>query len=193
MLLVRHAQSAWNESGRWQGRADPPLSELGRRQAVSASSRLGAIDAIVTSPLERARDTAHAFAVATGVGPVVVDDDLVERDIGPWSGLTRAEIEDRWPGALDEGRLPAGFETDELLVQRSSVTLSRIGAMFDGATVVVVTHGGVIRSLERHHGHDGGMLANLAGRIVAHESGALVLGERIALLDDDELTVPAQL
>ena len=57
----------------------------------------------------------------------------------------------------------------------------------------MVTHGGVIGTIERHHGEPSGRLANLSGRTLTHSGTALVLGERLALLDDDELTVPAQL
>lgn len=193
MLLLRHAQSAWNELGRWQGRADPPLSELGQRQARAASSRLGALDVIVASPLERARTTAQVFAEATGIGPVVIDDGLVERDVGEWSGLTRSEIEKRWPGYLADARRPPGFEPDESLLERALASLDRIHALFDGSTVVVVTHGGLIGTIERVHGETDGRIPNLGGRAVTHAGTSVVLGERMVLLDDDELTVPAQL
>jgi probable phosphoglycerate mutase len=193
MLLVRHAQSAWNEQGRWQGRADPPLSELGRHQASAAAARVGVVDAIVSSPLERARDTAEAIASATGIGPVSLDDDLVERDVGEWSGLTRAEIEAGWPGFLDAARRPPGFEPDDDLVARVHLAVARLVTAYPGADLLVVTHGGVIGSLERHYGEPGGRLPNLAGRAVTYSGTSLQLGDRIALLDDDELTVPAQL
>jgi probable phosphoglycerate mutase len=193
ILLIRHAQSAWNEQGRWQGRADPPLSELGRQQAAAAAARVGAVDAVVSSPLERARDTAETIASATGIGPVAFDDDLVERDVGEWSGLTRGEIESGWPGYLEAARRPSGFESDEVLVARAHLALARLITAFPGADLLVVTHGGVIGSLERHYGAPGGRLPNLAGREVTHTGASLFIGERIALLDDDELTVPAQL
>lgn len=192
-LLLRHAQSAWNEQGRWQGRADPPLSDLGRRQAGAAAGRLGAVDAIVASPLERARVTAEILAEANGIGPVVVDDDLVERDVSEWSGLTRAQIEAEWPGYLDEARRPPGWEEDDAVVARALAVLARVEAMYRGASVVVVTHGGLIGSLERHHGAPSGRIANLSGRLVSHDGTGMAMGERLVLLDDDELTVPAQL
>lgn len=189
MLLVRHAQSAWNDEGRWQGRADPPLSELGRRQALAAATRVGAVDAIVTSTLERARHTAEILAEAVGIGPVVHEPELVERDVGEWSGLTRAEIERDWPGYLADARRPPGFEDDDELLARVLPAITRIASVFDGADVLVVTHGGVIRTLERHLGELAGALPNLAGRAVVRTDSGLVLGERVTLLDDDDLTV----
>src|ERR1700704_2099238 len=92
VLLVRHGQSEWNALGKWQGQADPPLSDLGRAQARSAAHSLGSLDAIYASDLQRAMETAAIIANALGIGPVVVDPDLRERNAGEWSGLTRAEI-----------------------------------------------------------------------------------------------------
>ncbi len=71
ILLVRHGESEWNADGRWQGQADPPLTERGRRQAVHAASALGTIDAIVTSDLERASETGAILARLLGVDQVV--------------------------------------------------------------------------------------------------------------------------
>src|SRR3954449_1914254 len=100
LLLVRHGQSEWNAVGRWQGQADPPLTELGREQARLAARSLGALDAIFASDLQRATETALIISNALGVGPVVIDPDLRERDAGEWSGLTRSEIEEQYPGYL---------------------------------------------------------------------------------------------
>ena len=101
VLLIRHGQSEWNADGRWQGQADPPLTDLGRHQALHAARNLGTVDAIVASDLQRASETALIIAEALGVGPVVLEPGLRERDAGEWSGLTRAEIERDWPGYLD--------------------------------------------------------------------------------------------
>jgi probable phosphoglycerate mutase len=193
LLLVRHAQSAFNAQGRWQGHADPPLSDLGRRQAVAGASRLGHLDVIVASPLERALATAAILAEVAGVGPVEIEPDLIERDVGEWTGLTRSEIDEAWPGYLAESRRPPGFEDDERLVRRALAAVARIASNYPGAEVLVVTHGGVITSLERHHGEPRAPLPNLSGRTVTHGPEQVVLGERIALLEGDELTVPAQL
>lgn len=193
MLIVRHGQSEWNAEGRWQGQADPPLSELGRRQALHAGTRLGTVDVIVSSPLVRALDTATTIAETLGVGPVVVEPDLRERAAGEFSGLTRAEIEARFPGYLEEGRRPPGYEPDEVLLARTLAALDRIEETYRGAEILVVSHGGVIYALEQHHGEPFARIPNLGARWVTHHGERIELGERVVLVDDDELTVPQQL
>jgi probable phosphoglycerate mutase len=194
LLLVRHGESTWNVAGRWQGHADPPLSDLGERQAVAARSTplIAPPDAVWTSDLARARRTAELLAEPLGLTPRA-DARLRERDVGEWSGLTRAEIEERWPGWLVARRSPAGFEGDEPLAARVLAALRDIAAATPDATVVVVTHGGVIRAIERHHGAGAEPVPNLAGRwLVAADAGSFVLGDRQLLIDPDdiEVTVP---
>ncbi|MGH9121899.1 MAG: histidine phosphatase family protein [Acidimicrobiales bacterium] len=117
MLVLRHAQSTWNADGRWQGWADPPLSDEGVRQAHVGGSQLlealsGAWDAQrFSSDLLRARRTAEILGQSAGLtSPLQIDDRLRERDVGAWSGSTRAEIESIWPAELarwDAGELTA--------------------------------------------------------------------------------------
>jgi broad specificity phosphatase PhoE len=193
MLLVRHGQSEWNADGRWQGRADPPLTDLGRLQAFHAAARVGAVDVICASPLARALDTARVISEQLGVGPVVVEPDLVERDAGEWQGLTRPQIEAAWPGYLDTDRRPPGYEDHQHLVARARGALDRIASEYGGADVLVVTHGGLIGALERDAGLPWERLANLAGRWVTHQGDQIALGDRLVLVDHDELTVPNQI
>ena len=193
MLLVRHGQSEWNALGRWQGRADPPLTDLGRQQAFHASARIGSVDVVCASPLQRALDTARIISEQIGVGPVVVEADLAERDAGRWQGLTRAEIEDGWPGFLDTGRRPEGYEGQEALVERVHGALDRIAAEYQGAEVLVLTHGGVINAVEHDAGLPWERMPNLGGRWVTHHGDRLTVGDRLVLVDDDELTVPSQI
>jgi broad specificity phosphatase PhoE len=202
VLLVRHGQSEWNAVGRWQGQADPPLSDVGRAQARSAARSLGALDAVFASDLQRATETATIIAGELGVGPVVVDPDLRERDAGEWSGLTRAEIEEQFPGYLDStpsfaagaARRPPGWEPDDSVLERALRALATIGSAVDGGDVLAVTHGGLIYVVEGHLGHDGPIhrLANGAGRWVVVDGDRLTLGDRVLLVDDDEapITVP---
>lgn len=194
MLVARHGQSEWNAAGRWQGQADPPLSDLGRAQARLAADRVGAVDVIVASDLQRALETAAIIAAALGVGPVVVDEGLRERDAGEWSGLTRAEIERHWPGYLAEDRTPPGFEPDDAFRVRTRGALDRLHAAYQGAELLVVSHGGVIYGLEAAHGLPVERIANLGARHVHHHGDRLALGERIQLVDEDDLrTLPGQL
>lgn len=190
LLLVRHAQSEWNAEGRWQGRADPPLSELGTTQAAQAARRLGNVDVIVSSPLQRAVVTAETIAEHTGVGPVQIDADLAERDVGAWSGLTRAEIEEGWPGYLDQRRQPEGFEPSESVLGRLDAAMARIEAAHRGADVLVVTHGGLIYVLEEHHGMPFERVPNLGARSLTHHGDRVELGLRLALLDEPVETTP---
>jgi broad specificity phosphatase PhoE len=219
VLLVRHGQSEWNADGRWQGQADPPLTDLGRHQALHASRNLGAVDAIVASDLQRASETALIISGELGVGPLVLEPGLRERDAGEWSGLTRAEIERDWPGYLDpppadrhasfgtapatdaaaqpkaRRRRPPSWEPDEVLLERVLAALARIHDLAPDGEVIAVTHGGVVYALESMLGSSFERLANLGGRWIELGPGGAVhrLGDRVVLVDPDELTVPTQI
>jgi broad specificity phosphatase PhoE len=194
VLLVRHGQSEWNAEGRWQGQADPPLTDLGRLQAREAARALGAVDAVWASDLQRAVETAAIIADRLGVGPVVVHADLRERDAGEFSGLTRPEIAARYPGYLDDGRRPPGWEPDELLVARAVRAVQAIAAEVPGGDVLVITHGGLVYALEQHLGEEFVRLANAEGRWLEVGPGAaLRLGERVLLSAPEDTTVPNQI
>jgi broad specificity phosphatase PhoE len=192
-LLTRHGQSEWNALGRWQGQADPPLSDLGRRQAHEAARSLGAVDGIWASDLSRAAETAVIVGDDLGVGPVVLDADLRERDAGEWTGLTRAEIERRYPGFLADGRRPAGWESDEALLERAQRTLRRIADAAPGGDVLVITHAGVVFAVERHVGLDMTRLANVEGRWLTLGRNGLTAGDRVLLAEPEDVTVPRQM
>jgi probable phosphoglycerate mutase len=166
LLLTRHGQSTWNAEGRWQGQADPPLSDHGREQARVAADRIGAVDVVVSSPQQRALETAVIIAEVTGIGPVLVNDDLRERSAGAWSGLTHDDIARRFPGWLETGRRPDDFEPDETLLDRVVPALEAMVDEWPGSTVLVVCHGGVIRALETALGLDEGRIPNLSGRVI---------------------------
>jgi probable phosphoglycerate mutase len=207
ILLARHGQSAWNASGRWQGWADPPLTTLGRRQAEAAARSIGAVDAVVASDLDRAVATAVVISEAIGIGPVVVEPGLKERDVGEWTGCTREEIAAGWPEvfrAYTGGPVPGappvtppGGETVDALVARVTAALGRVADLLGpGAEAVAITHGGVIRSIERHLGREPGPIPNLGALWVeVGPGGRLTLGERVLLLDPGEVavTVPRQI
>ena len=195
LLLVRHAQSTWNEQGRWQGTEDSPLSGLGVAQARAAAERVGAFDAVISSPLQRAHTTASILAEANGVGPVESDVRLRERHAGAFQGLTKAEIDERFPGMRERGDHPDGWEDDAAVIDRATAALAEIaGRVGLGATVLVVTHGGVIRCLEELLGaRRDAKLANLGGRWFRLAPGVLEAGETVELLEGAEATVPDQL
>jgi probable phosphoglycerate mutase len=129
---------------------------------------------VIASDLTRARRTAEIVAAALGLGGVEIDPGWRERNVGEWSGLTRAEIEERWPGQLlawREGRLerPPGGEAQAELEARVRAVIER-AAHAEGA-VLVVTHGGVIHTAERMLDVEMSRIGNLAGRWV-EEGGA---------------------
>jgi probable phosphoglycerate mutase len=195
ILLVRHGQSTWNADGRWQGRADPPLSDLGRRQAevaVDALRDLG-VHRLFASPLARAHQTATIVGGALGL-VVEADPRLQERDAGEWTGRTRAEIEAGWPGFLADGARPVGFETDDILHERALAAVHDIAAVAT-EPVVVVSHGGLIRVVERALGSEPHSVPNLGGldirRIDGHGGHVLELAGRTLLVDPDAVTVTA--
>jgi uncharacterized phosphatase len=146
ILLARHGETEWNREGRWQGWADPPLNDLGRVQAHELADQLRAttFDAVYASDLRRAHETAVILADPHGMA-VVTDADLREIDLGAWSGLTHAEIAERFPG----GERPDGETRDQHSV-RVLAAVERIARAHPGERVLVVAHGGCVRALQRH-------------------------------------------
>lgn len=198
LLLVRHGQSTWNATGRWQGWADPPLSELGEAQAAEAAASLTGmgITAVASSDLVRARRTADILAQALAVEVVRVDPALREYDVGDWCGLTRPEIEARWPGLLADwhtGRLTAtpGGETRKAFVERIMAAVTRLTDCPDlGDRAVVVTHGGVIKALQRSLGVEFDSVPNLSGRWISRGAdGELLAGEFVPLVAEEVRTL----
>ena len=197
LLLVRHGQSEWNAENRWQGQADPPLSGLGEEQARDAAGRLREVgfSSVVTSDLRRARRTAEILAEALELR-LEVDPDLREIDVGDWTGLTQPEIEAQWPGELaawSEGRSesPLGGETRTHLVERARASLARVASgAVPGDRVLVVTHGALIRNLDRALGLRPASMSNLGGRwYEADGNGSLVAGEVVSLADPEDKTL----
>jgi len=178
LILARHGETTWNREGRFQGHADPPLSELGRCQAAELAVQLEAAppDAIYASDLRRAHETATIVGAALGI-PVAVDSDLREIDVGSWSGLTREEIQERYPegwARLLAGELGHDGETREQLLERVHAAALRIAAEHHGRRVLVVSHGGSLRALRRHvTGQQQEVLENCATYELALVEGVL--------------------
>lgn len=182
ILLARHGETEWNRIGRWQGHADPSLNEVGRRQAEElAESVVGAgISAVYASDLARARETARVVADRLEL-PLVLDPALREADVGSWSGLTRSEIEQRFPERFAlwlAGQTGHDGETREQLIGRVVAATHRIAAAHPGERILLVTHAGVIRALRRHAAGDpGGAVVNGATVAMTLLEGALVVEE----------------
>ena len=202
LLVLRHGQSEWNAEGRWQGQADPSLSPLGAKQARDGAQRLAAAEAfttLVTSDLRRARRTAEILAEVLGLD-VWIDPGLREIDVGIWTGLTRDEINAGWPGELadwSEGRSesPPGGETRTALTDRARSTLLRLaGEASPGERLLVVSHGALIRNLDRRLGLEPHGIGNLGGRwYEANGDRRLVPGDVVSLTDPEERTLSPSL
>ncbi len=193
MLMIRHGQSEWNAQGRWQGQMDPPLSDLGREQARVAAQSVGDVDAIVASPLLRAFETASIIGDHLGIGPIEPYDGLMERALGEWQGLTRAQIDEGWPGWVeDEERRPKGWEYDDEVLSRTLKALTEVAGKYPGGHVVVAAHGGVIVTMEKHLGVSDGRVPNLHGRVVLFHHGRsgdpFTAGDPVALVPQDMRT-----
>jgi broad specificity phosphatase PhoE len=151
ILLARHGETDWNREDRFQGHADPPLNELGRTQANGLAATLADVElaAVYSSPLRRALQTAEAVAASRGLEPVLVDA-LREVDVGSWQGLTRAELEARFPNQfarwLDYGQGWEDGESYDELGRRVVSALLELAATHTGARILAVTHGGPIRA-----------------------------------------------
>lgn len=154
LLLVRHGETTWNQENRWQGQADVPLSETGHAQARRLAQRLLAegrpIQALYTSDLSRASQTADILGVALGMRPAA-NIAWREMDIGVWSGLTTDEVIARHPVEWERIRagedLPrGGGETFAQFQSRLVRGAMRLLEQHAGEDVAVVTHGGAVRA-----------------------------------------------
>jgi ribonuclease H / adenosylcobalamin/alpha-ribazole phosphatase len=146
-ILLRHGDTRLSPEHRFNGLCDLPLSDSGTRQAQAAACRLAAgapIDAVVSSPLQRAAGTAAIVAAKLGLTPVI-DDDLRETDFGDWDGFTLAEIQQRWPEAAaawrrDPVQAPPGGESFADTALRVNRACDRLLQDHGGQTVLVVCH-----------------------------------------------------
>jgi broad specificity phosphatase PhoE/ribonuclease HI len=155
-LLLRHGQTELSVQRRYSGRGNPALTDLGRRQAEAAAQYLaqkGGIAAVITSPLQRAYDTAAAAAKALGLD-VSVDEDMIETDFGAWEGLTFGEAAERDPELhrrwlRDTSIKPPDGESFDSVANRVRRAQRRIIAEHGGDTVLVVSHVTPIKTLLR--------------------------------------------
>ncbi len=157
-FLIRHGETDWNVTGRWQGHTDIPLNKIGLMQAQRLAARLRSegqqFDAIYSSDLQRAWTTALAVGEVTGVVPQAVLA-LREINLGTWSGKTRPEIaayDAETLARVDAGEdVPrGGAERLADLYERVSAALEQLAELHPQATLAVVTHGGTIRAALTH-------------------------------------------
>ncbi|WP_030783401.1 histidine phosphatase family protein [Streptomyces sp. NRRL S-920] len=204
IILWRHGQTAWNLERRFQGSTDIELTETGIAQARRAARLLASLkpDAIVASDLKRAAATAGELAAVTGL-PVTYEQGLRETYAGKWQGLTHEEIIARfgdqyaaWKRGEPVRRGGGELET-EVADRAAPIVLRHAEKLPDNGTLVVVSHGGTIRTtigrllgLDSHHWEGLGGLSNCCWsvlgqgargwRLLEHNAGTLpepVLGD----------------
>lgn len=152
IFLARHGESDWNVEKRFQGHSDRPLTERGREQAHALADLVASekIDAVYTSPLSRARETAEIVAARAGLEPVALPE-LREVDTGSWSGLSRADVEARFPEGFTRWRSGgSGWEDGETykeMAERVIGALQTIAEDHPDGRVLVISHGGPIRAI----------------------------------------------
>ncbi|QIP88711.1 histidine phosphatase family protein [Streptomyces sp. Tu 2975] len=204
IVLWRHGQTAWNLERRFQGSTDIELTEAGVAQARRAARLLASLnpDAIVASDLKRAAATAGELAGVTGID-ISYDAALRETYAGAWQGLTHEEIIERYGdqyAAWKRGepvRRGGGELETEVADRAAPVVLHHAEKLPDDGTLVVVSHGGTIRTtigrllgLESRHWESLGGLTNCCWsvlgegargwRLLEHNAGTLpepVLGD----------------
>jgi alpha-ribazole phosphatase len=150
--LVRHGETQWNRDQRIQGHLDVELTERGREQARRLAAWMAAerLDAVYSSDLQRARETAEILA-AGRAQPVTIEPRFRESGFGVFQGLTTAEIAERFPEAFQAWRAdalrhrPPGGETLEDLWERCYAALREHLPKHPGGRVAVVAHGGPVR------------------------------------------------
>jgi broad specificity phosphatase PhoE len=146
IYLVRHGETLWNKEEVFRGRKDIPLNETGRIQAEKVGAYFAGIPLgrIVSSPLQRAVQTALAIAETTGI-PVETEEDLTDINFGVWEGLSLRDVEEQYPAEFDQWkRSPqklqvSGGETLAIVRGRASGSLARFASFGEGA-MALVTH-----------------------------------------------------
>jgi broad specificity phosphatase PhoE len=155
VLVVRHGETDWNREGRWQGQGGPGLNDTGRAQAARIAERLARvrIDALYTSDLARAEETARIIGRAVGERPRQ-QKGLREVDNGDWRGLTRAQVRRRDPAGYRRWLRGEpgwhGGETYDQMHARVIATLERLAAKHPRGRIVLVSHGGAVRAIVAH-------------------------------------------
>ncbi|MEW1808266.1 histidine phosphatase family protein [Pseudarthrobacter sp. NPDC080039] len=167
--LVRHGQTDWNAERRLQGSTDIPLNDVGRGQARDAVAVLAPYewDAIVSSPLSRAAETADLIAEGLGLTVSRRVPELTERSFGPAEGMQAGP-------ELEALRVPGGFtgaESEDEAADRGLAALEALAEEFRGQRLLVVTHGTLLRvSLSRAIGQTLASVDNAALNLAHHHA-----------------------
>jgi broad specificity phosphatase PhoE len=152
LFLIRHGQTAFSRENRFCGTSDPELTDAGRAMAEAFAEAYAARtwEAIYTSPLSRARQTAGALVRLTGV-PAVIEDGLAEIAYGEWEGLGVEEVKARWPEAYEywaedvASRGAPGGETAFHVAARAMRAVEAIRTRHETGNVLLVSHKATLR------------------------------------------------
>ena len=147
ICLVRHGETVWNILGKLQGLEDIELNEKGEREALSVSKYLADQynsnwDVLLSSPLKRAKKTAEIINNNIKIESIIENNNLIERDYGKSSGLTKEEIKIKFP----DDNIP-GIESRADVRKRVVKVLDEVTREYPGKNVIIVAHGAVINSI----------------------------------------------
>lgn len=154
IYIVRHGQSLGNLKGGFAGHTDYPLSELGHKQARITADFLKSeqIDAVISSPLSRAVQTAEPIAQDRGLD-IITNEGFIEMNFGEWEGMAIEEVEEKYDGAFTVWKTqmyktvcPGGESTIECY-NRAIKALESTAKQYEEKNVCITTHGAVIRCL----------------------------------------------
>lgn len=174
-FLVRHGETEWNKIRRIQGVSDIPLNDTGRAQAAGLGDILAShsFDLIVSSPLSRALETATIIAKRLAMPSPLIIADLVERNYGEAEGSSGLDLDSRYP----PGTEVPGREERSAVTARAVRVLQDLAISHPDADILVVAHGGVIRSVVEYAApglHDE-PITNCSVHSFRHDAGTLAL------------------
>jgi broad specificity phosphatase PhoE len=192
LILVRHGESEGNRTRRFTTSPDAPITDLGRRQAHEAANVIRGKfrpELIIASPYARARDTGRIIATELGL-PLEIETDFREQSLGELAGQPYEVVfndptfvrERSW-----EWRPPNGESHVDVLA-RTGPLLDRVARRFGESEIVIVSHGGVMRSLWAHvtgTWSDTHIPANCGIVLIEHEGGRYRPPPRVVAGDTD--------
>jgi uncharacterized phosphatase len=179
IYLIRHGETDWNLQGRFQGREDIPLNQNGINQALRCGEAIKGenFQAVITSPLIRAKKTAQIIAECVAIDHVIIEKDIIERDFSKVSGMTPKEREAFYAsGEIDDK------EPFEDLCKRMLLCIRKYAEQYYDGNIIMVSHGASINSVlaSLSAGKTGTgkiILKNTCINILNYQNGQISLGE----------------
>jgi broad specificity phosphatase PhoE len=144
IFLVRHGRTSLNAAGVLRGRLNPELDATGLLEAIAVADAIGGSDlaAVVSSPLQRAVDTAAPIGARAGIG-VEIDERLIDRDYGSWAGKPKSELIARW-GSLDAA---PDVESSAEVLARAMDAFNDVAGRTGSGSAAIVTHDALLQLL----------------------------------------------